>query len=41
MWTRERFLSEWRAAVDEPSVLAPWQLTLSPEEALTQLRPDV
>lgn len=41
MWTRERFLSEWRAAVDEPSVLAPWQLTMSPKEALTRLRPHV
>jgi leucyl/phenylalanyl-tRNA--protein transferase len=41
MWTRERFLSQWRAAVDEPSVLAPWQLTMSPKEALTQLRPHV
>jgi leucyl/phenylalanyl-tRNA--protein transferase len=41
MWTRERFLSEWRAAVDEPSVLAPWQLTMSPKEALTWLRPQV
>ena len=41
MWTRERFLSEWRAAVDEPSVLAPWRLSLSPREALEQLEPDV
>lgn len=41
MWARERFLSEWRAAVDEPSVLAPWQLTMSPKEALTWLRPHV
>jgi hypothetical protein len=41
MWPRERFLSEWRAAVDETSILAPWQLTLSPQEALTQLRADV
>jgi leucyl/phenylalanyl-tRNA--protein transferase len=41
MWPRERFLSEWRAAVDEPSILAPWQLTLSPQEALERLQPDV
>jgi leucyl/phenylalanyl-tRNA--protein transferase len=41
MWARERFLSEWRAAVDQPSVLAPWQLTMSPKEALTWLRPHV
>jgi hypothetical protein len=41
MWTRERFLSEWRAAVDKPSVLAPWQLTMSPQQALEQLQPDV
>ena len=40
MWPRERFLAEWRAAVDQPSVLAPWQLTLSPREALEQLEPD-
>ena len=40
MWPRERFLSEWRTAVDQPSVLAPWQLTLSPREALEQLEPD-
>ena len=38
MWPRERFLSEWRAAVDEPSVLAPWQLTMTPEEALERLQ---
>lgn len=41
MWTRERFLSQWRAAVDEPSVSAPWQLTMSPKEALTRLQPHV
>jgi len=41
MWTRERFLSRWRAAVDEPSVLAPWQLTMSPKEALTRLQAHV
>jgi leucyl/phenylalanyl-tRNA--protein transferase len=38
MWSRERFLSEWRAAVDEPSRLAPWHLTMSPSEALRHLR---
>jgi leucyl/phenylalanyl-tRNA--protein transferase len=37
MWPRERFLSEWRAAVDEPSRLAPWRLSMSPAEALAQL----
>ncbi len=37
MWTRERFLSEWRVAVDDPSILAPWELTLSPVEALGRL----
>ena len=41
MWTRERFLSQWRAAVDEPSVLAPWQLTMSPKEALARLQAHV
>jgi leucyl/phenylalanyl-tRNA--protein transferase len=40
MWPRERFLSEWRAAVDEPSVLVPWKLTVSPREALERLAPD-
>jgi leucyl/phenylalanyl-tRNA--protein transferase len=40
MWPRERFLREWRAAVDEPSVLAPWKLTLSPRESLERLAPD-
>ncbi|MDH3653797.1 MAG: leucyl/phenylalanyl-tRNA--protein transferase [Myxococcales bacterium] len=40
MWPRERFLREWRASVDEPSVLAPWKLTLSPQEALERLKPD-
>lgn len=38
MWSRERFLSEWRAAVDEPSVLAPWRLTMSPGQALEHLQ---
>ena len=38
MWPRERFLSEWRAAVDEPSRLAPWTLTMSPGEALDRLQ---
>ena len=38
MWPRARFLAKWRAAADEPSVLAPWQLTLSPEEALERLQ---
>lgn len=37
MWPREKFLREWRAAVDEPSVLAPWKLPLSPREALERL----
>ena len=38
MWPRSRFLARWRKAVDEPSVLAPWTLNLSPEQALAQLR---
>lgn len=37
MWPREQFLREWRAAVNQPSVLAPWKLTLSPQEALERL----
>jgi len=41
MWARERFLSEWRAAVDEPTVLAPWRLTMSPEAALERLQAGV
>ena len=41
MWPRDRFLSEWRAAVAEPSVLAPWQLTMTPREALGRLEPEV
>ena len=41
MWPRDRFLAEWRTAVDQPSILAPWRLTMSPEEALTRLRADV
>lgn len=40
MWTRQRFLREWRAAADEPSILAPWRLTMAPEEALAQLEAD-
>jgi len=38
MWPRSRFLAEWRAAAAEPSVLAPWALTLSPERALAELQ---
>jgi len=38
MWPRERFLSSWRAAVARPSRMAPWTLTMSPEDALKQLR---
>ena len=38
MWPRARFLAEWRAAADQPSVLAPWQLTLTPEGALDRLQ---
>jgi leucyl/phenylalanyl-tRNA--protein transferase len=38
MWPRARFLAEWRAAVDEPSISAPWTLTLSPEQALDRLQ---
>jgi leucyl/phenylalanyl-tRNA--protein transferase len=41
MWPRDRFLSEWRSAVATPSVLAPWRLTMSPREALTQLPANV
>ncbi|MGB8328613.1 MAG: leucyl/phenylalanyl-tRNA--protein transferase [Polyangiales bacterium] len=40
MWPRERFLSQWRRAVDLPSVLAPWRLTISPLEALQALEVD-
>ncbi len=40
MWPRDRFLAEWRAAVREPSLLAPWKLTMTPEEALDRLRPE-
>jgi leucyl/phenylalanyl-tRNA--protein transferase len=39
MWPRDRFLATWRAAVEEPSLLAPWRLTMSPGEALEHLRP--
>lgn len=38
MWPRERFLREWRAAVDEPTRRAPWELTMTPREALARLR---
>ena len=38
MWPRERFLSSWRAAVAGPSRMAPWTLTMSPEDALKRLR---
>jgi leucyl/phenylalanyl-tRNA--protein transferase len=38
MWPRERFLAEWRSAVDEPSRMTPWELTMSPEESLARLR---
>jgi leucyl/phenylalanyl-tRNA--protein transferase len=41
MWPRARFLSQWRQATSEPSVLGPWQLTLTPEEALAQLQPEM
>ncbi|MDH3728453.1 MAG: leucyl/phenylalanyl-tRNA--protein transferase [Myxococcales bacterium] len=41
MWPRERFLSQWRQATSEPSLLGPWQLTLTPEEALAELGPEV
>jgi leucyl/phenylalanyl-tRNA--protein transferase len=41
MWARDRFLSEWRTAVAEPSAMTPWHLIMSPEEALEQLQPDV
>lgn len=37
MRPRERFLADWRAAVDEPSKMAPWELTMSPEESLAAL----
>jgi leucyl/phenylalanyl-tRNA---protein transferase len=40
MWPRERFLAAWRAAVDVPSILGPWKLTMSPEEALQGLQSD-
>lgn len=40
MWPRERFLREWRAAVEERSSLAPWKLTMDPKEALRHLKPD-
>lgn len=38
MWPRQRFLVDWRAAVREPSLLAPWELTMTPAEALERLR---
>lgn len=41
MWPRERFLSQWRSAVDEPSVLAPWTLTMSPADALGKLQSEL
>lgn len=37
-WSRERFLATWQAAIDEPSRLAPWRLTLTPNEALDRLQ---
>ena len=39
MWPRDRFLSTWRAGVEEPSLMAPWQLTMPPAQVLEQLRP--
>jgi leucyl/phenylalanyl-tRNA--protein transferase len=39
MWPRDRFLATWRTAVEEPSLLAPWKLTMSPAEALEHLPP--
>ncbi|MEM8607222.1 MAG: leucyl/phenylalanyl-tRNA--protein transferase [Myxococcota bacterium] len=41
MWPRERFLRAWRAGSHEPSLIAPWELTLSPAEALARLRPEM
>ena len=38
MWPRARFLAQWRSAVREPSIMAPWKLTMTPEEALARLR---
>lgn len=41
MWPRQRFLERWRASSAEPSLMAPWDLTLSPAEALARLRPEM
>lgn len=41
MWPRERFLARWRTAVEEPSTLAPWRLTMSPREALGRLESEL
>ena len=38
MWPRPRFLANWRRAASDPSMLAPWTLTSSPEEALERLQ---
>ncbi len=38
MWPRSRFLAEWRSAAEEPSILAPWALTMTPKRALAELR---
>ena len=38
MWPRARFLAEWSLAADQPSILAPWELTLDPEAALERLK---
>ncbi len=37
MWPRARFLSTWREASAEPSLRAPWKLTLDSRDALQYL----
>ena len=41
MWPRSRFLAEWRQASADASMMGPWQLTLSPQEALARLQPEM
>jgi len=38
MWPRARFLRKWRVAASEPSLMAPWALSLRPDQALERLQ---
>ncbi|MEM7434563.1 MAG: leucyl/phenylalanyl-tRNA--protein transferase [Myxococcota bacterium] len=41
MWPRARFLREWQRSSFEPSLMGPWEMSLTPVEALARLRPEM